>query len=124
MNIEGLRELQPMEWSLLQRAPEVPAMAGSGIGAAAAVAGSGPAGGTGAAGLVKQFQSALVEGLSSVNQSQTDAMQQVNDFLEGKGPALHTVMLSMEQANLGLEFAVQMRNKVIDAYTEIMHMQV
>jgi flagellar hook-basal body complex protein FliE len=70
------------------------------------------------------FQKTMMEGLTQVNDSQNEAMQKVSDFLEGKGPALHAVMLSMEQANMNLEFAVQLRNKVMDAYSEIMRTQI
>ena len=37
---------------------------------------------------------------------------------------VHQAMVAMQKASLALQFTVQVRNKVIDAYTEIMHTQV
>jgi flagellar hook-basal body complex protein FliE len=46
------------------------------------------------------------------------------DLANGKGQDLHTVMLAMEKSNILLQTTVEVRNKVIDAYQEIMRMQV
>jgi flagellar hook-basal body complex protein FliE len=70
------------------------------------------------------FEKILLNGMEAINTKQIESHQQVLDYLQGKGPDLHTVMLNVEQANLAVEFAVQMRNKIIDAYNEVMRMQV
>lgn len=70
------------------------------------------------------FQKMLLEGLHQINHQKASADQMAAGFLEGNGPALHTVMLNIEQANLGLEMAVQVRNKFVEAYQEIMRMQI
>lgn len=45
------------------------------------------------------------------------------ELLSGETDSLHDVMISAEKADLALLLAVQIRNKVIDAYNEIMRMQ-
>ena len=45
-------------------------------------------------------------------------------LLSGSGDSLHTAMIDAQKAELALQLTVQIRNKVIDAYNEIMHMQV
>lgn len=69
------------------------------------------------------FQQVFLEGLQSLNTQQIDVSETVKAFLGGEGPALHDVMLQAEEARLSLEFAVQMRNKMVEAYQEIMRMQ-
>lgn len=71
-----------------------------------------------------EFQNVLMEGIKDLNNRQIESNQMIQDFLQGNGPALHTVMLTSEKAAVNLEFAVQMRNKVMEAYQEIMRMQV
>jgi len=45
-------------------------------------------------------------------------------FAEGKAVNTHTVMINAEKAIIGLSLALQLRNRAIEAYQEIMHMQV
>ena len=58
----------------------------------------------------------------------TDAQQQQADqavqTLHGGGEKnLHEAMIAMEQADISLRYLVQVRNKAIEAYQEIMRMQ-
>lgn len=69
------------------------------------------------------FSKLVSQGLEALNQQQARGDQQVAGFLSGEGPALHTVMLGVEQASLSMEFAVQLRNRAVEAYNEIMRMQ-
>ncbi|MBW1778359.1 MAG: flagellar hook-basal body complex protein FliE [Deltaproteobacteria bacterium] len=43
---------------------------------------------------------------------------------QGRSQDLHDVMIAMEKADLSLRLLVQVRNKMVDAYQEIMRMQV
>lgn len=70
------------------------------------------------------FQQLLAQGIQEINAGQAAAGNLVSEFLAGRGSNLHTVMLEMEKANISLELAVQIRNKIVDAYSEIMRMQV
>ena len=42
----------------------------------------------------------------------------------GQNTDIQQVVLAVEKANMALQTSVQVKNKVVDAYTEIMHMQV
>lgn len=64
---------------------------------------------------------AALDELSRV-QEQADAM--VAKMVTGQAEDIHSVILAVERANLSLQMAVQVRNKVLEAYQEIMHMQV
>lgn len=46
------------------------------------------------------------------------------DFAIGKTDNIHEVLVSMEKADIALQFTMQVRNKVLDAYNEIMRMQI
>lgn len=72
----------------------------------------------------KAFTQVLTEGLEALNLQQQELQQASQLFLEGRGPALHEIMLQAEETKLNLEFVVQLRNKVVDAYQEIMRLQV
>lgn len=48
-----------------------------------------------------------------------------NDLLAtGKADSLDRVMVDMEKADIALQFTMQVRNKILDAYQEIMRMQI
>lgn len=70
------------------------------------------------------FGEMLEDTIRKVNGAQIDADQQVEKLHTGEAKNLHEVMISMEQADISLRLLVQMRNKVTDAYQEIMRMQV
>jgi flagellar hook-basal body complex protein FliE len=48
----------------------------------------------------------------------------VNKFLSGEGEELHKVALASQQADLSFQLFMQVRNKVVTAYTQVMQMQV
>ncbi|MEW6517309.1 MAG: flagellar hook-basal body complex protein FliE [candidate division FCPU426 bacterium] len=70
------------------------------------------------------FTQVLTEGLAALDRQQSDLQSISQRFLEGQGPALHEIMLQAEETKLNLEFVVQLRNKVVEAYQEIMRLQV
>ncbi len=70
------------------------------------------------------FAKALGEALDSVNSAQVEADLAVEQLQTGESRNLHEVMIAMEKADISLKLAVQMRNKVLEAYQEIMRMQV
>jgi flagellar hook-basal body complex protein FliE len=85
---------------------------------AAPVGASGAAGGTGA------FQSLLEAMIGNVEQSQTQATQAAQNFLSGGNEELHSVALAAQRADLQFNLFLQVRNKAVSAYQEIMRMQV
>lgn len=70
------------------------------------------------------FKDVLGATLKNVNDSLMGAEKITQDFVLGKDVELHQVIIAGEQASLALQMTVQIRNKVIEAYQEIMRMQV
>lgn len=70
------------------------------------------------------FGAVLNDILREVNTSQVKADEAVKGFLSGQVQDLHQVVAATEEARLMLELAVQVRNKVIEAYQEISRMQI
>ncbi|MDN5346743.1 MAG: flagellar hook-basal body complex protein FliE [Clostridia bacterium] len=70
------------------------------------------------------FKEVLGKYLEEINflQQRADSLSQ--HYLAGQVEDLHQVMLAAEQANLALQLAVQVRNKIIEAYQEIARMQI
>jgi flagellar hook-basal body complex protein FliE len=59
-----------------------------------------------------------------VNNQQQSAAAKVNDVLRGGPTPVHEAMIATEEAGLSFEFLAQVRNKLVDAYQQIMQMQV
>ena len=62
--------------------------------------------------------------LQEVNSSQTAAEDASLRLARGESRNVHEALISMEKAQLSLQFTLQVRNKVIEAYQEIMRMQI
>lgn len=69
------------------------------------------------------FRAVLNEQLNKLNDKQVEADNYINDLISGKDVNLHQVMIATEEARLSLELAVQIRNKVVEAYKELNNMQ-
>lgn len=77
----------------------------------------------GAAEIAGSFGQTLEKALSGLEQ-QEKAVHILNDkFITGQNVDVHTLMIASEKAQLGLQLTVQVRNKVIEAYQEIMRTQ-
>nr|WP_232228351.1 MULTISPECIES: flagellar hook-basal body complex protein FliE [Paenibacillus] len=72
---------------------------------------------------IKQFSSYLNNALEGVAAQEANAQQVNNQFLLGKVNA-DEMMIASEQALLSLQLTTQVRNKVIEAYQEIMRTQI
>ncbi|HHN75128.1 MAG TPA: flagellar hook-basal body complex protein FliE [Acidobacteria bacterium] len=72
----------------------------------------------------KSFGQALENALREVDQSLNAADQDATNFVVGKGGDLHNVMIELEKADLQFRTIVQVRNKLLEAYKEVMRMQV
>jgi flagellar hook-basal body complex protein FliE len=70
------------------------------------------------------FRSVLNSALSTVENSQRAADQAVQGFLNGTGGELHSAVLETQRAELQLQLFLQVRNKVLGAFQEIMRSQV
>ena len=69
------------------------------------------------------FSGVMQAAIGKVEQYRADANQSVENFLSGEGGELHTTVLATQRAELALEMFMQTRNKVVQAYQEIMRMQ-
>ncbi len=74
-------------------------------------------------GLGESFGDLLTSQVEKLNMTQLSADQMVSDFAAGKTDDLHNVMIGVEEARLSMELAVQVRNKIIEAYKELIQMQ-
>jgi flagellar hook-basal body complex protein FliE len=70
------------------------------------------------------FQQALASALSNVAQSSAAANSAVSNYLAGGTQELHSTILATQKASLDFELMLQVRNKVVAAYDEIMKMQI
>jgi len=70
------------------------------------------------------FADAIKQALSEATKIQDDAEKAVEGFAKGEIKDIHTVVMAMQQADLSLQTMMQVRNKLITAYDEIMKMQV
>lgn len=70
------------------------------------------------------FKDFLKESLESVNSLQIESDNMKKNMVLGDVENLHEVMIASEKAGIALQMTLTIRNKVIDAYKEIMRMQV
>lgn len=71
-----------------------------------------------------RFEQALKETIARVNDTQNSADESVRRMAAGLEPNIHTTMLQLEQAEISLKLAMQVRGKALEAYQEIMRMQI
>jgi flagellar hook-basal body complex protein FliE len=70
-----------------------------------------------------EFRDLLTSTIATVNQQQNDADKAVSQFLNGDSIELHSVALAGQRADLSMDLFLQVRNKVLSAYQEVMKMQ-
>ncbi len=62
--------------------------------------------------------------VNKVGDLQSQADDKIKNMVTGESRELHEVMLAVEKANISFQFLTQVRNKALEAYQEIMKMQV
>ena len=70
----------------------------------------------------KGFGDVMSQAIGKVSESQANADNAVKQFMSGEQTEIHSVMLAMEQARLSMLMAVEVRNKVVEAYQEVSRM--
>ncbi|EQB36421.1 MULTISPECIES: flagellar hook-basal body complex protein FliE [Virgibacillus] len=70
------------------------------------------------------FASMLKKAIDGVNQTQVASDQQTKALANGSVDDLHNVMIAAQKSSITLEATVQIQKKVVDAYKEMMSMQV
>lgn len=69
------------------------------------------------------FKDAVKKAIGEVNHLQNQADDAAVKLASGSLEDVHEAMIAMQKAKLALDFTIQVRNKVIEAYQEIMRMQ-
>lgn len=72
----------------------------------------------------KSFADTLKAAVGKVNELSQEADVQMQKLATGETKNIADVMITAEKATVGLKLMMQVRNKIIDAYQEIMKMQV
>lgn len=72
----------------------------------------------------ESFSSLLNKSLDEVNKSQVDGYNAMEQIATGKVDNLQKAVQQIEQAELSLKLALEVKNKAINAYKEVMRMQV
>lgn len=70
------------------------------------------------------FSDVLNQAIQDAQDTDLQVQEANRDLLTGENDSIHSAVIASEKAELALSLAIQIRNKVIDAYNEIMHMQV
>ena len=74
-------------------------------------------------GMVEEFGASLQKLIDGVEDAGKDANVAVNNMLDKSGE-VHDAMIAMQRAEMALQFTVQIRNKLVSAYQEIMRMPI
>lgn len=70
------------------------------------------------------FEEGLGDAIESVSQAEQHADALAQDIATGGSTSVHDLMVATSKASLSLEMAVQVRNRAVEAYQEIMRMQI
>jgi len=70
------------------------------------------------------FKETIGNYVNEVNDLQVKAGESIENFATGKVENVHEVMIAMSKAEVSFKFMMETRNKLVDAYKEIMRMQV
>jgi flagellar hook-basal body complex protein FliE len=83
-----------------------------------------PPGAEKAAGSGESFADILGKFVDDVNTLQNRASESIEKLATGEISDVHQVMIAVEEAGTAMEFMLEIRNKIVDAYQEIMRMPV
>ncbi|HWO77951.1 MAG TPA: flagellar hook-basal body complex protein FliE [Bacillus sp. (in: firmicutes)] len=71
----------------------------------------------------KSFSSWLKDSIEQVNKTQIESDQMTQKLIKGEDVELHEVMIAASKASVTLQATIEVRNKVVEAYKEVMRMQ-
>ncbi|MCK9193390.1 MAG: flagellar hook-basal body complex protein FliE [Nevskia sp.] len=83
-----------------------------------------PVGLAGGAAATRNFSESLGGLIGEVNGQVIAADQEVRKLAVGEADSLHHVLISVEEAKVSLGLIVQVRNRLVDAYQELLRMQI
>ena len=118
INTSNFRQIDPdlgMSKQLDQFSIRQPQVGSAGGGMSAPSVGESKGGG---------FLESLQKSMEAVNVDQVAADASIKDLVAGKSKNIHETMLQIQKADLSLKTMMQVRNKILEAYKEIIRMQV
>ncbi|RSL33164.1 flagellar hook-basal body complex protein FliE [Salibacterium salarium] len=72
----------------------------------------------------ESFKQALNEAITNVNDRQVESNEMTSKLASGEVENLHEVMVAAEKASVTLQTTVEVRNKALESYKQVMRMQV
>jgi len=72
----------------------------------------------------KNFASVLKDSIEKINEAQNQSDVMTEKLARGENVDLHQVMIASQKASITMSATIEVRNKVIEAYQEVMRMQV
>ncbi|MBL8060925.1 MAG: flagellar hook-basal body complex protein FliE [Chthonomonas sp.] len=72
----------------------------------------------------ENFGEALMDALKEVNSSQLQSREKQEALMAGQPVDVDDLMISMERASVAMQLTMQVRNKVLEAYQEVMRTQI
>ena len=121
MATQGLAEMYRQQRAIMQQSQQVSEATRAGdveaLQGAQAAQATQAVQGVGFGDLLNQF-------VGEVNDKQIASGQAVNDLLAGKDIPLHQAMIAMQEAGVAFQLMVEVRNKLLEGYQELMRMQV
>jgi len=70
------------------------------------------------------FSDVLGKAVQEVSDKQAAANDAITGLISGQNVSLHQTMIAMQEANLSFQHMVEVRNKLLDSYQELMRMQI
>ena len=70
------------------------------------------------------FGAVLKDAISTVNELHKQSNQEIEKLMTGESEDLHNTVIAMQNADLSFQMMMQVRNKIVQAYQEIIRMQV
>jgi flagellar hook-basal body complex protein FliE len=70
------------------------------------------------------FGDILKDAISTVNELQKQSDREIQKLMTGESQDLHTTVIAVQKADLSFQMMMQVRNKIVQAYQEIMRTQV
>ncbi|MFB3901840.1 MAG: flagellar hook-basal body complex protein FliE [Acidobacteriota bacterium] len=70
------------------------------------------------------FKEALTKAMREVNEVHKATDEQIRRILSGDIQDVHAAMIAMQKADMSFQMLMQVRNKLVEAYHEVMRMQV
>ena len=118
MAAQGLTEMYRQQRAIVEQSREIQKSAQTGqVESTQSTLASGSVQGAGFGDVLNQF-------VGEVNQKQLASSQAVNDLISGKEIPLHQAMITMQEAGVAFQLMVEVRNKLLEGYQDLMRMQI